>query len=199
MKNKIILGSASPRRKELLRQIGIDFQVRVSEKEEIYHSETPEDIVKELSLMKARNVADDLISQNGPITDTIILGADTVVVLDRQILGKPKDEEDAFLMLQSLQGRAHNVYTGVAVLRYDNAGNRTVINRAIGTAVYVNPMTEGEIRKYISTGECMDKAGAYGIQGRFAPFISRIDGDYYNVVGLPVSYVYQVLRELGAI
>lgn len=199
MKNKIILGSASPRRNELLRQIGVDFQVRVSNKEEIYHSETPEDIVKELSLMKARNVADDLISQNGQLSDTIILGADTVVVLDRKILGKPKDEEDAFLMLRSLQGREHTVYTGIAVLRYDSAGNRTVINRAVGTAVYVNPMTEGEIRKYIATGECMDKAGAYGIQGRFAPFISRIDGDYYNVVGLPVSYVYQVLRELGAI
>lgn len=199
MKIKIILGSASPRRSELLRQIGVEFQVRASGREEIYHSTAPEEIVKELALTKAQNVADDIVSEDGPLRNTVIIGADTVVVLDREILGKPADEEDAYRMLRALQGRAHTVYTGIAFLRFDNAGNRTTVSQAVGTAVYVNPMTDGEIRRYISTGEPADKAGAYGIQGRFAPFISRIDGDYYNVVGLPVSCVYQVLRELGAI
>ena len=116
-----------------------------------------------------------------------------MVVLDDKILGKPKDEEDAFFMIQSLQGRAHEVYTGVAVIEFDSEGNRNTVNHAVGTKVYVNAMTEDEIQAYIATGEPMDKAGAYGIQGRFAPFIDRIDGDYYNVVGLPMSYVYQVL------
>ena len=125
--------------------------------------------------------------------DTVVLGADTVVVLDGSILGKPSDEEDAFRMLFSLQGRTHEVYTGVAVLELDSEGNRRTVNHAVGTKVYVCGMTEREIREYIATGEPMDKAGAYGIQGAFAKFIDRIDGDYYNVVGLPVSYVYQAL------
>lgn len=212
MDRKIILGSASPRRKELLAQIGAEFEVRVSDKEEIYHSKTPEEIVKELALMKAENVLSDMLEEytakgsaqkgteleevgtcNACLKDTVILGADTVVVLDDKILGKPKDEEDAFFMIQSLQGRAHEVYTGVAVIEFDSEGNRNTVNHAVGTKVYVNAMTEDEIQAYIATGEPMDKAGAYGIQGRFAPFIDRIDGDYYNVVGLPMSYVYQVL------
>ena len=125
--------------------------------------------------------------------DTVVLGADTVVVFDGSILGKPSDEEDAFRMLFSLQGRTHEVYTGVAVLELDSEGNRRTVNHAVGTKVYVCGMTEREIREYIATGEPMDKAGAYGIQGAFAKFIDRIDGDYYNVVGLPVSYVYQAL------
>lgn len=192
MNRKIILGSASPRRKELLAQIGVEFEVRVSDKEEIYHSETPEEIVKELALMKAENVLSDMQDEH-VLKSTVIIGADTVVVLDNKILGKPKDEEDAFFMIQSLQGRAHEVYTGVAVIEFDSEGNRNTVNHAVGTKVYVNAMTEDEIQAYIATGEPMDKAGAYGIQGRFAPFIDRIDGDYYNVVGLPMSYVYQVL------
>lgn len=202
MDRKIILGSASPRRRELLAQIGVEFEVRVSDKEEIYHSEAPEEIVKELALMKAENVLSDMQEERrsgkvgqgkDSLRNTVILGADTVVVLDDKILGKPKSEEDAFLMIQSLQGRVHEVYTGVAVIEFDSEGNRSTINHAVGTKVYVNEMTEDEIRAYIATGEPMDKAGAYGIQGRFAPFIDHIDGDYYNVVGLPVSYVYQVL------
>lgn len=210
MDRKVILGSASPRRRELLAQIGMEFEVRVSDKEEIYHSEIPEEIVKELALMKAENVMADMTVEQvlkKPATEkteetedrqtflksTVIIGADTVVVLDDKILGKPKDEEDAFRMIQSLQGRGHEVYTGVAVIEFDSEGKRSTVNHAVGTKVYVNAMTEEEIHAYIATGEPMDKAGAYGIQGRFAPFIDRIEGDYYNVVGLPVSYVYQVL------
>lgn len=191
----IILGSASPRRRELLAQIGVDFTVRVSGKEEIYHSTVPEEIVKELALMKAENVAEELRADR----DMIVLGADTIVVLDDAILGKPKDEEEAFRMIHSLQGRTHEVYTGVAVLDFDKDGKKSVVNHAVGTKVFVHAMSDEEIRGYIATGEPMDKAGGYGIQGRFAPYIDRIEGDYYNVVGLPVSYVYQVLKGLDAV
>lgn len=199
MKKRIILGSASPRRRELLSQIGVEFEVRVSDKEEIYKSSIPEEIVKELSLMKAENVASDLLENiaDGSIKDTVVIGADTIVVLDDEILGKPLDEKDAVHMLTRLQGREHWVYTGVAVLDFGPEGEKTVINYPVGTKVYVNAMTEDEIRAYVATKDPLDKAGAYGIQGRFAAYIDRIDGDYYNVVGLPVSRVYQTLRECG--
>ena len=199
MKKRIILGSASPRRRELLSQIGVEFEVRVSDKEEIYKSSIREEIVKELSLMKAENVASDLLENiaDGSIKDTVVIGADTIVVLDDEILGKPLDEKDAVHMLTRLQGREHWVYTGVAVLDFGPDGEKTVINYPVGTKVYVNAMTEDEIRAYVATKDPLDKAGAYGIQGRFAAYIDRIDGDYYNVVGLPVSRVYRTLRECG--
>lgn len=206
VKRKIILASASPRRRELLAQIDVEFEVRVSDKEEIYHSCKPEEIVKELALMKAENVAADLAeetraagAENSELRNIIVIGADTVVVLDGQILGKPKDEEDAADMLSRLQGRAHEVYTGTAILDYDEEGRRSVVNQAVRTEVHVHAMEEAEIRRYIATGEPMDKAGAYGIQGRFAAFIDRIEGDYYNVVGLPVSSMYQELKKAGAL
>lgn len=196
---KIILGSASPRRRELLSQIGVSFEVRTSGREEIYHSAVPEEIVRELAFMKAENVAGDLADeQNEAPKDTIVIGADTIVVLDGKILGKPVDEKDAADMIGALQGRSHEVYTGVAILDYDAQGEKNVSVHAVGTKVYVNPMDEAEISAYIDTGEPMDKAGAYGIQGRFAAYIDRIEGDYYNVVGLPVSYVYQALKRIGA-
>lgn len=189
---KIILGSGSPRRKELLSQIGVPFEVRVSEKEEIYTQTIPKEIVKELALMKAENVASEI-----PAKSTIVIGADTVVVHQDQILGKPKDEQDAFRMIQSLQGDVHQVYTGVAILDFDGNGEKTVISHAVETRVSVNPMSEEEIWKYVQSKEPMDKAGAYGIQGKFSAFIEKIEGDYFNVVGLPVSYVYQILKQLG--
>ena len=197
----IILGSASPRRRELLAQIGAEFEVRVSNKEEVYHSNVPEEIVKELALMKAENVAEELVEENpaGAVKSTVVIGADTIVVLDGKILGKPADEADAVQMLSSLQGRRHDVYTGVAVLDYDENGEKRVYNYPVGTAVYVNEMTEEEIRAYVETKDPLDKAGAYGIQGRFAAHIDRIEGDYYNVVGLPVSRVYRTLRKLGVL
>ena len=196
---KIILGSASPRRRELLSQIGVSFEVRTSGREEIYHSAIPEEIVRELALMKAENVAGDLTDeQNEAPKDTIVIGADTIVVLDGKILGKPVDEKDAADMIGALQGRSHEVYTGVAILDYDAQGEKNVSVHAVGTKVYVNPMDEAEISAYIDTGEPMDKAGAYGIQGRFAAYIDRIEGDYYNVVGLPVSYVYKALKRIWA-
>lgn len=192
MSRDIILASASPRRRELLAQIGVDFTVMVSDKEECYKSSKPEEIVEELAFMKAENVASE---RQVSLENTVIIGADTVVVLNGEILGKPKDEADAYRMLTNLQGRAHEVYTGVAFLIYDTKGKVEVLTRAVRTQVYVHEMSPEEIHSYIATGEPMDKAGAYGIQGRFAAHIERIDGDYYNVVGLPVSYVYQVLHE----
>lgn len=210
MKKRIILGSASPRRKELLEQIGIEFEIVVSSKEERYESNIPEAIVKELALMKAENVAEELarkekdgIEENAESCDVImgknlhnvlVLGADTIVVRDGEILGKPSDEEAAFAMLNSLQGRMHQVYTGVAILDFDENGERQVITHAEETKVYVHEMTEKEIRRYLAAGESMDKAGAYGVQGRFAAYIDRIEGDYYNVVGLPTAYVYQKIK-----
>lgn len=200
MKKRIILGSASPRRRELLAQIGVDFEVRVSGKDEVYKSSVPEEIVKELSLAKAENVAEELAADpdGDMVRDTAVIGADTIVVLDDEILGKPEDEEDAVRMLTKLQGRAHFVYTGVSVLDFGADGEKNVINYSVGTKVYVNAMTEEEIRAYAATKDPLDKAGSYGIQGRFAAYIDRIDGDYYNVVGLPVSRVYRTLKEIGA-
>ena len=198
MKKKIILGSASPRRRELLEQIGVEFEVRVSSRKEVYRSLDPASIVKELALAKAENVAEELGAADTQEKDLIVIGAVTVVVLDGEILGKPKDKADAERMLKALQGRAHDVYTGAAFLTYGRNGEKEVCSYAVGTKVYVNPMTEKEIRAYIATGEPSDKAGAYGIQGRFAAYIEKIEGDYYNVVGLPVSRVYETLKELGA-
>lgn len=201
---KIILASASPRRKELLEQIGIEFEVKTSQMEEEYFNTKPEEIVKELSLMKALDVAqgDEADYIEG---DCIVIGADTVVVLDDKILGKPVDEEDAFQMIQSLQGRSHMVYTGVAIIECiegvdeEDGGvgfDFNITNHAIGTTVHVMPMSEEEIRAYIATGEPMDKAGAYGIQGRFGAYVEGIEGDYFNVMGLPISYVNAVLKQL---
>ena len=187
MNQKIILASASPRRRELLAQIGLEFEVKVSNKEEVYTSTKPQKIVEELALMKAENVASDLQAEGVELKNTIVIGADTIVVRDEEILGKPKNEDHAYEILLSLQGRAHEVY--------NNAGEKEIINHAVETKVHVHEMSEEEIRAYIATGDPMDKAGAYGIQGSFAAYIDGIEGDYYNVVGLPVSYVYQQLKK----
>lgn len=200
IKKRIILGSASPRRRELLEQIGISFEVRVSDREEVYHSREPEAIVKELALAKAENVAEDLQEKKDLPQETGREGKNelrnTIVVSDGSILGKPKDEADAVRMIQNLQGRSHKVYTGVAILDFDKEGKRASVVHAVETEVFVCKMSEEEIREYAATGEPLDKAGGYGIQGRFAAYIERIDGDYYNVVGLPVSYVHQQLKQI---
>lgn len=191
MQKKMILASASPRRSELMAQAGYTFEVQVSHKEEVYQSTEPDEIVKELSLLKARDVA-----QQYAKADTIVIGADTVVAYQGKILGKPRDLEDAFQMIKSFQGDRHQVYTGVAILVYDAEGNCTVKNHAVRTDVYVNSMVDEEIRTYINSDSVLDKAGAYGIQGRFAIHIEKIEGDYCNVVGLPISYIYEQLKEV---
>ena len=190
-KKKIILASASPRRREIMAQAGYQFEVQVSQKEERYISTQPDEIVKELALLKAKDIA----VQNGE-KDFIVIGADTVVAHKGKILGKPQSKEDAFEMIRDFQGDKHQVYTGVAILHYDREGKETVINHAVRTDVYVNPMTDEEIRTYIEKDHVMDKAGSYGIQSGFAVHIEKIEGDYFNVVGLPISYIYKVLKEL---
>ena len=183
---KLILASASPRRRELLSLTGLPFTVMAGNGEEIISTEDPARAVSELSRQKAEAVL--LRAEDG---DTVI-GADTVVALDGRILGKPADEADAFRMLRMLQGRDHAVYTGVTILK-KNSGTAPV-TFAERTAVHVLPMSDEEIRAYIATGEPMDKAGAYGIQGRFAVYVAGIEGDYQNVVGLPVSRLYGYLK-----
>ena len=186
---KLILASNSPRRRELLEQIGVEFEVIPSNAEEKVTKQEPSEVVEELSRQKAEDVA-------AAVEDGIVLGADTVVCQDGQIMGKPKDEADAKQMLQKLQGEEHSVYTGVTILVKGNGAVQHVQTFSQETKVYVYEMTDEEIDRYIATGEPLDKAGAYGIQGRFAAYVDGIEGDYNNVVGLPVSAVWQELKEL---
>ena len=173
---KIILASASPRRKELLTLAGFEYEVIVSQCEEILpEGITPDKAVEEL----ARQKAEDVFSRN---TDCMIIAADTVVALGNTILGKPKDEDDAFTMLSSLSGRRHTVYTGVCIKTKD----KTDIFH-VATDVEFYPLSEKEIKDYIVTKEPMDKAGAYGIQGKGFVLVKGIHGDYFNVVGLPLA------------
>ena len=192
LKKKIILASASPRRKELMTQAGYEFEIQVSHKEETYTSETPNEIVKELALLKAKDIAEQNDAKN-----MIVIGADTVVAHKGAILGKPKSKDDAYEMIKGFQGDKHQVYTGVAILDYDADGHETIVNHAVKTDVYVNSMTDEEIWNYIESDNVMDKAGSYGIQSGFAVHIEKIEGDYFNVVGLPVSYIYQMLKKLS--
>lgn len=188
---KIILASGSPRRKELLTQIGLEFTVVKSDIEEkVDMSLLVMDIPKELSCQKAVDVCQKINSEG-----CVIIGADTIVSFQGDILGKPKDEEDAFRMLKLLAGNIHQVYTGVTFAYLHNG---VVEHHSFSecTNVEVLPMSDEEIKEYIKTGEPLDKAGAYGIQGIFAKFIKGIQGDYYNVVGLPVSLVYTILKKI---
>lgn len=189
LKNKeeqVILGSGSPRRQELLHQMGLRFIVDKSQNEEIRHSNMPSEVVLELAQQKAEEVAER--HRDG----SLVIAADTIVALNEKILGKPADEEDAFLMLKSLQGRTHQVYTGVCLMRKTTLQTEQELF-FVCTKVHVMDMSDEEIRAYIATGEPLDKAGGYGIQGLFAPFIRGIEGDYYNVVGLPLNALYQHL------
>ncbi len=196
---KIILASGSPRRKEILQQAGIDFTVQISEKEELITKERPEEIVVELAGVKVQDVA----GRAGG--NTIIIGADTMVAIDEQVLGKPKNGTEAKAMLQMLQGNRHQVYTGVSVIIKPGvlpgtqamAAEEKRINFAEKTEVWVYPMKRSQIDSYIATGEPFDKAGGYGIQGKFAVHIEKIEGDYYNVVGFPIAKLYTKLLEEG--
>ena len=207
--DSIILASASPRRRELLSQIGIKYEVIPSKKEEVVTSTVPSEIVMELAKQKA----EDIVMQT-KCHGKFVLGADTIVALDGEIMGKPVDENDAFSMISKLQNNVHQVYTGVAIgaLKEDD----TIFSHTFyeETSVYVYPMTEEEIWEYIKTKstsnnskvskwdknrepyECEDKAGAYGIQGPFAAYIKGIQGDYNNVVGLPIGRVWQELKNI---
>ncbi len=184
---EIVLASQSPRRRELLGRLLLDFKVMVDDAEEVrIPDEKPEDMVQRLALMKAQNVAEKSGSQG------LVIGADTVVTFDGNVLGKPKDEEEAFSMLSQLSGREHTVFTGVAVVCGETGKTKTMVE---GTKVRFRNLKEEEIRAYIATGEPMDKAGAYGIQDLGALLISGICGDYFNVVGLPLCRLGILLKE----
>ena len=184
---KIVLASQSPRRKELLGRMGLEFVTQASKIDEsAFDGLEARELVATLSREKAQWIARQLDGE------TLVIGADTVVVRDGAALGKPKDAEDAVAMLLSLSGRDHQVCTGVTVCR----GNR-VLTQVEETQVTFRDLTEAEVRQYVSTGEPMDKAGAYGIQGLGGLLVEGIRGDYSNVVGLPVCRLGQMLKDFG--
>jgi len=207
---KYILASASPRRKELLSQIGIAFRIDVSNAEEKTMSDMPGTIVMDLSYLKAMEVF------KRQSEDVVVIGADTIVYANGKVLGKPKDVQDAYEMIHTLQGAVHQVYTGVTFVWQENTNIQHASFYEM-TEVELYPMSDEEIQLYIAmkqpydkargqicdttkkAPEWADKAGGYAIQGTFAKYVKRINGDYYNVVGLPVSKLYQVLRSLNLI
>ena len=197
---QIVLASASPRRSELLQQAGMDFIVIPSKGEEIVTSTHPAEVVEELSLQKAQEVAERILSGKEILVSdfSVVIGADTVVAADHKILGKPADRAEARKMITLLQGNIHQVYTGVTLIVKDAKGNIRTRTFNECTDVDVCEMTYEEVEKYISTPEPYDKAGAYGIQGSFGIYIRGIRGCYYNVVGLPISRLCHELKDMLA-
>lgn len=194
--NKIILASASPRRRELLEQIGMAFEVMPSDIEEKTASRVPCEMVMELSGMKAMDIFEKLPLEERELV--IVAGADTVVAFKEQIMGKPSDRKNAEEMLSLLQGKTHQVYTGVTLIwQKEKEKQPSKLSFYEKTEVSMYPMSMQEIRGYVDTGEPMDKAGAYGIQGKCAAFIKEIRGDYYNVVGLPIGRLYQEIKKIN--
>lgn len=210
---KIILASQSPRRQEILSQGGYEYKVCVSSAEEQIPPEelenlTPQELVEKLARVKAEDVYRRNCSKNmekstidnqaaDSVEEITVIGADTVVAVDGCVLGKPKTEDEAKQMLSRLSGRTHDVFTGVCILWTDSDTQEEIHGNTFHchTKVTFYPMTEEEIDNYVATGDCMDKAGAYGIQSGAAKYIQGIEGDYLNVVGLPLSKIYHVLRE----
>lgn len=193
---RIILASASPRRRELLTQVGIAYTVQPSACDEKTGERRPAELVEELSRRKALAVYEKLSLPEQE--ECIVLGADTVVALEEQILGKPSDKADACRMLHRLQGKTHRVYTGVTLVQMADgtAASPTVLTFHEATEVTMFPISDEEIERYVATGEPLDKAGAYAIQGKGAAFVAGINGDYGNVVGLPIGRLCQELKKL---
>lgn len=185
MNNRYILASGSPRRKELLKLLDIDFTIEVSDIcEDLKEGLTFPEIVEDLSIQKAAHIA---LNHK----DTYVLGFDTLVILNNEALGKPKNRHEAFDMLQSLSGRSHDVLTGCAIVYND-----TVDVFHTATKVTFNEITDVEINEYLDTNEPFDKAGSYGIQGYGARYVKGIEGDYYSVMGMPVQKLYEKIRNL---
>ncbi|OCT14930.1 septum formation protein Maf [Paenibacillus pectinilyticus] len=185
---RLILASSSPRRQELIQSFGLPYIIRVSDADETVDAKvSPSELVEILSIRKASTVRDMLEAQD---QDGIIIGSDTVVVYNDEVLGKPADEQDAFRMLQALQGNTHQVYSGVACV--DAETGKQVVSHSV-THVRMKPMSDEQILRYIATGEPKDKAGSYAIQGIGATIVSGIDGDYFTVVGLPLSLLSDLL------
>lgn len=188
---KIILASKSPRRKELLDLLKIEYEIKVSNAEETLEKGlTPKEQAKKLAYIKAKTVFDETEGNR------IIIGSDTMVVKDRKIYGKPKDEADALKILKELNGKKHEVITGLAILVEENNQYKEYVTYD-KTEVTIKNMSEQEIKTWIATGEAADKAGAYAIQGEFSVFIEKMNGNYSTVVGLPIHKVYDILKEIG--
>lgn len=192
MKNKIILASASPRRRELLEWAGVNFQVITGNGEEHITETEPSHIVEELSAEKAFQVAETIPE----VEETVVIGADTVVSFQGKILGKPSDKADSRKTLKMLQGNTHQVYTGVTIALFrEERWQRHSFSECTDVTFY--PVSEEEIEAYVETGDPADKAGSYGIQGPFGIYVKEIRGDYHNVVGLPVARVFYEGKKLG--
>ena len=189
---KLILASASPRRAEILRNAGIEFEISSAGVDESpLGNELPGDYVRRLALAKALSAAK---ANRGRAGEALVLGADTIVAVDGEILGKPSSPDDARRMLRRLSGKIHEVHTGLALLR--KPGTKQSVVEEI-TRVHFAALTEQEIEEYIATGEPFDKAGAYAIQGVGGRYVTRIEGCYFNVMGLPLAQLYLLLRESG--
>lgn len=188
---KIILASGSPRRKEILEQAGVDFVIKASNAEEITDKTNPPEMVEDLARLKAEEIKK---KEDG---EFLIISADTLVFLDGSPLGKPKGSEDAYHMLSSLSGRKHEVYTGVAIIiREKGKAEKELVFHQM-SRVEVGTLSKEQIEAYIASGEPFDKAGAYAIQGKFAVHISGIEGEYNNIVGLPIARIYHELLKEG--
>ncbi len=185
---RLVLASGSPRRAELLSQIGVTFQACRSDVQESGHSGNAVEVTQKLALLKAKAIANHY-------PEAIVIGADTLVSLNGTLLGKPADEADARAMLTLLQGTSHEVVTGIALVHAKPARDIVWVER---TTIYFRELKRAEINTYIASGEALDKAGAYGIQGRAAAFVKRIEGCYFNVVGLPLASLVEQLRKFQA-
>ena len=183
---KVILASASPRRKEILQNTKLDFDIQKSDIEEvILENESPEDMVVRLAYEKAFDVA----KRN---TDRLVIGADTIVALDNEVLGKPKDQNEAYQMIKRLSNKTHKVITGISLI---NLKENKIIKDYVVSFVTFKDLSEDSIKDYINTNESLDKAGAYGIQGYGALLVKNIQGDYFNIVGLPISKLSDLLKD----
>lgn len=187
---RIVLASQSPRRHELLEMVGIEHEVITSDCDENISFTGPAELVRELSSRKAAAVAEKLEKEEQK-PDAVVIGSDTIVFYDGEVLGKPADEEDAFRMLTELSGHTHSVFTGVTLIDTASGRKETFFEE---TSVTFYPVGEDEIREYIATGDPLDKAGSYGVQGRGAFLVKHIEGDYFTVVGLPIAHLIRVLR-----
>ena len=183
---EIILASASPRRKEILQNTKLKFEIQKSDIEEvILENESPESMVVRLACEKAYDVA----QKN---KDKLVIGADTIVALDNEVLGKPKDKEEAYQMIKKLSNKTHKVITGISLI---NISHGMVVNDYVVSLVTFKDLSEDSIKDYINTNESLDKAGAYGIQGYGALLVDNIQGDYFNIVGLPISKLRDLLKD----
>lgn len=189
----IFLASASPRRAALLEQAGFSFTIRPSLVDEVVTEASPDRMAEDLAFLKADDVYQGL-KKEYPGRDFMVIGADTIVYYDKEILGKPKDAQEAFDVLKLLSDRTHQVYTGIAII-LKKAGVKQTQLFHDRTDVTFYPIEDAELKAYIATGDCMDKAGAYGIQGAFAVHVKEIQGDYNNVVGLPIAKLYHALKD----